>query len=101
MTFSIKVHGKNTPNEIVAACDSDIVGMTVSDPEREIEFTISADFYGNEKLEWGEIRDTISKGKNVNIIGNEIVELAVKEEIIAPSSTLEINGIKHAQIYMF
>ncbi len=100
MVFSIKVHGKNTSNEIVAACDSDLVGTTVSDPEREIEFNISAEFYGNEKLEWKEIKDIISKGKNVNLIGNKIVELAIKEEIINLSNTLEINGIKHAQIYL-
>ncbi len=99
MEFSMLIHEKGTQNEIIAACDSELIGMTISDEEKEIEFTVSPEFYGNEKLKWEDIREKIINGRNVNIIGNEIIDMAVKDGIINPSNTIEINGVKHAQIY--
>ena len=99
MIFTMKIHGKDTPREIIAACDSEIVGKTLKDEKKEIEFNISEYFYGNEKLEWGEIYKHIENGKNVNLVGNSIIELAIKNGLVDPKNVIEIDGIKHAQIY--
>lgn len=99
MTFTAKIHGKDTPKEIIAVCDTDILGKTLVDREREIEFTVSKDFYGSENFEWEEISESISNGRNVNLVGNEVVELAIKNNLVDPKSVIEIEGVKHAQIY--
>lgn len=99
MPFSIKIHGQDTPREIIAACDSEMLGKTLVDKEREIEFTVSREFYGSENFEWEEIADSISNGRNVNLVGNDIVELAIKNGLVDPKSVIEIEGVKHAQIY--
>lgn len=99
MIFTMKIHGKDTPREIIAACDSEIVGKTLKDEKKEIEFNISEYFYGNEKLEWEEICKHIENGKNVNLVGNSIIELAIKNGLVDPKNVIEIDGIKHAQIY--
>lgn len=99
MPFSIKIHSKDTPREIIAACDNEILGKTLVDREREIEFAVSKEFYGSENFEWEEIADSISSGRNVNLVGNEIVELAIKNGLVDPKSVIEIEGVKHAQIY--
>jgi hypothetical protein len=97
--FTMKIHGKDTGREIIAACDSEIVGKTLKDEKNEIEFNVSEYFYGNEKFEWDQISSYISNGKNVNLIGNTIVELAIKNGIVDDKSVVEIDGVKHAQIY--
>ncbi len=99
MAFTAKIHGKDTSREIIAVCDSEILGKTLVDKEREIEFTVSKDFYGSETFEWEEISESIGNGRNVNLIGNEIVGLAIKNKLVDPKSVIEIDGIKHAQIY--
>ena len=99
MSFTAKVHGKETNREVIAACDSKILGKTLVDKEKEIEFTVSREFYGNESFEWDEIAHSIRNSRNVNLIGNEIVELAIKNGLVDPKSVIEIGGIKHAQIY--
>ena len=99
MSFTAKIHGKDSSREIIAACDNEILGKILVDREREIEFKVSEEFYGNEIFEWEEIVDSISNGRNVNLVGNNIVELAIKNGLIDPKSVIEIDGVKHAQIY--
>ena len=99
MAFTAKIHGKDTSREIIALCDSEILGKTLVDKEREIEFTVSKDFYGSENFEWDEIANSISNGRNVNLVGNEIVDLAIKNGLVDSKSVIEIEGVKHAQIY--
>ncbi|EFD92700.1 MAG: Protein of unknown function DUF424 [Candidatus Parvarchaeum acidophilus ARMAN-5] len=100
MAFSMKIHNKGESNEIIAVCDSALLGKTLNDDEKEIEFLVSPDFYGNETLEWDEIKIALIRGSNINIIGNDVVELASKEGIINQNNTIDINGIKHAQVYV-
>ena len=99
MAFTAKIHGKDTSREIIAVCDSEILGKTLVDKEREIEFTVSKDFYGSENFEWDEIANSISNGRNVNLVGNEIIDLAIKNGLVDSKSVIEIEGVKHAQIY--
>ena len=99
MSFTAKIHGKDSSREIIAACDNEILGKILVDREREIEFKVSEEFYGNEIFEWEEIVDSISNGRNVNLVGNNIVELAIKNGLIDPKNVIEIEGVKHAQIY--
>ncbi|MCL4373082.1 DUF424 family protein [Candidatus Parvarchaeota archaeon] len=99
MPFTAKIHGKDTSREIIAACDNEILGKILIDRKKEVEFKVSKEFYGSECFEWEEIADSISNGRNVNLVGNNIVELAIKSGLIDPKSVIEIDGVKHAQIY--
>jgi hypothetical protein len=99
MAFTLKIHGKDTPREIIAACDSEIIGRTLIDKERDIEFKISEGFYGNERLEWEKVASILINGRNVNLVGNEIIKLAIENDLVDPKNVIEIEGVKHAQIY--
>lgn len=99
MIFAMKIHEKDTSNETIAVCDEDLLDTEIYDKERDIEFKISREFYGEEKFEWTDIKDILINGKNINLVGNEIVKMAVESGIVNPSNTIDINGVKHAQVY--
>lgn len=94
----MKIHeGRN--EVVIAVADESLLGMTLHDKKRGIDFTVSKEFYGDELFELDEVIEKIKDSTNANLIGNEIVDAAIKEKIIDKDSFIEIDGIKHAQIY--
>ncbi len=95
----MKVHDAGDDRRIVAVSDSSLVGRVINDENLDIEITVSKEFYGEEQFGGEEVIRAIKDADNVNLMGNEIVELAIKEELLEESSVVSIGGIKHAQLY--
>jgi len=96
--FSVKIH--ESRNEvIIAIADENLIGKTLHDKKRDIDFVVSKEFYGDEFFDLDYAIEKIRNGTNINLIGNEIIEAAIKENLIESGSFIEIDGIKHAQIY--
>lgn len=95
MKIYIKVH--RIENEILlAACDVELLGKKFSQDELEIE--VKKDFYGGEIRDIEELKREIEKATIVNLLGNKVVDFAIKNNFIDKKNVLKIANVKHAQI---
>jgi uncharacterized protein len=83
--------------KVVAICDEDLIGKKFEDEDRCIE--VSERFYKGEKVSEEEAVKFLKAADNINLVGNKIVKLAVDLGIIKSNDVIEIQGVKHAQIY--
>lgn len=92
--FCVKVH-ESLGEVLVAACDRNLLGETLS--EDELEFTVSEGFYGGEVVGLSELPSILSNATIANLVGNKVVEEAIRLGHVDPQNTLTIGGVKHAQ----
>ncbi|MET1159844.1 MAG: DUF424 family protein [Thermoprotei archaeon] len=95
----VKVFERNS-DIVVAVCDRELLGKILIDDEKNINFYVDPTFYGGSLKSIDEALEDIRKATIANLIGNKIVEAAIKEGIILKESVIEISGEKHAQIIM-
>ena len=95
--FSLKVH-RIEGEIIVAVCDIEILGTTISEDDLEVE--ISPRFYGGPNIGWDKALDYIKKASIVNIIGNRIVDKSLEKGLVNEEGVKSIGGIRHAQIIL-
>jgi hypothetical protein len=92
----LKIH-RSPKGEVVAACDRELLGRTLT--HEGVEITISASFYGSTPVTEEEVRSAMRDAANVNIIGKRVVRLAIEMELIAENGCIILGGIPHAQIF--
>ncbi|MFH1125495.1 MAG: DUF424 family protein [Candidatus Altiarchaeota archaeon] len=93
--FYLKFH--DVPGEVlVAVCDKEILGKSFSKGRLQIE--VNERFYKGVIAGEDEVISALNKATIANIVGNMIVEKAIKHSLIAPENIIEIGGVKHAQI---
>ena len=90
--FYIKKHEK-----VIAICDENIVGKKFEEGDRCIE--VSERFYKGKKVSEKEVEGVLRGEDNINLVGNKVVELAVKLGVVNSNDVIEIQGVKHAQVY--
>ena len=93
----LKVHHIPGSGEVVAACDTDLMEVTLM--HGEVEVRISGGFYGTQTATEDEVRGALADADNANIIGKEVVALAVSMGLIAEKDYIMIDGVPHAQIF--
>ena len=93
----LKVHHIPGSGEVVAACDTDLMEVTLM--HGEVEVRISGGFYGTQAATEDEVRGALADADNANIIGKEVVALAVSMGLIAEKDCIMIDGVPHAQIF--
>ncbi|RLG84585.1 MAG: DUF424 domain-containing protein [Thermoprotei archaeon] len=81
---------------IVAVCDSDLLGKTISDDK--ISVYIDPVFYGGRLIDIEEALRLIDRSTIANLFGSKIVTAAMEKGLVHPDSVIEINGVLHAQI---
>lgn len=93
----VRIHFHND-DVILAACDEDILGMTFRGDGMKI--TVSESFYKGEVLGKEAFVERMKSVSVMNLVGNEVVAIAVEEGYVLPDSVVEIGGVKHAQVVM-
>ena len=87
---------------ILAVCDSNLIGKTFEEGEKEIKITENF-FKGEEKTEQ-EVLELFEKGAyedyTFNIVGEESVNLALKSGLIKSEGITKIQGIPIALILL-
>ena len=92
----VKIH--QTDDSIVTAiCDEKLVGKTFSEDGREI--TVSERFYKGDQKSEEEVTELLQNASNLNLIGEDTINLALKLKIITKDSIMLINKIPHAQVF--
>ena len=92
--ISAKIHTHDN-ERILAACDEDILGMTFRDERSKI--TVSERFYGGERISEEIFIERTKSVTIMNLVGNTVVDVAVKAGLVSEDCVMIIGGIKHAQ----
>ena len=91
----VKIHKNQLGQEIIAVCDSDLIGKKFEEGNKQLDLT--TDFYKGEEKTEGEIGDLMRNAYIVNLVGEKAIALAVKENIIAEEHIIKIANIPIAQ----
>lgn len=95
MYVRIHTHGNE---RILAACDEDVLGLTfVGDGAR---ITVSESFYRGESVSPETFIERMKSVTIMNLVGEEVIALAIAEGKVSPDSVMEIGGVRHAQVVL-
>lgn len=95
MYVRIHVHSDDV---ILAACDEDILGMTFRGNGMKI--TVNESFYKGESLGREAFVERMKSASVMNLVGNEVVGIALEEGYVSSANIVEIGDVKHAQVVM-
>lgn len=87
---------KDAKHTLVAVCDTGILGETFREGKLKLE--VKADFYMGVLASIPDALREINSADTANLVGNQIVEAAVREGFVDPSAIVRIGGISHVQI---
>lgn len=91
-----KIHGSGQ-SSVLAVCDKEVLGKTFK--QENIELFVSEFFFGGEQLTEEDFREKLREFGNINIVGNKAVRIALEEELVLEENIIEIQNIKHVQIF--
>ena len=98
--MQIKIH--EAYRKVVALCDSDLIGKTFSEGNKQID--IQPNFFKGDEKSKEEIveilKDLEKEDATFNIVGKESVECALKAKIISKEGIIHINKIPIALVLM-
>ena len=84
---------------IVNICDAENLGKTISEDDYEIE--ISEDYFGGTVIDENQAIELLKKSDTLNLVGNDIVDLAINLELVSIESIKKIEGVSFVLIYKF
>ncbi len=86
-------------SRMVNICDEELLGTTLR--EGKLKVDISADYFSgirvNERTALAQIRET----DIANLVGNRIVERAIREKLAHPKAVRKIGDVSFLMIYKF
>jgi hypothetical protein len=82
---------------IVAVCDEDTLDKSFSCAEKGIKIDVKKAFYGKNKGQKDEILPFMKEATILNLVGNDIIEIALEEGLISKECILVIDKTVHAQ----
>ena len=95
--YSAKVHTVGS-DVLIACCDKEILGARLSGDEFELH--VNERFYGGEEVSEEDLIGMISEATVANLLGDGVIDMAVRRGIIEQSAVREICGVKHAQLFV-
>lgn len=96
----VKIH--NSYRQIVAVCDSDLIGSKFEQGIKQLD--IRESFYNGQEYEEKELIelmiDLSKEDATFNIVGQNSVSCAIKAGIISKQGIMKISGIPYALVLM-
>ncbi|WP_336035660.1 DUF424 domain-containing protein [Halobacterium yunchengense] len=80
---------------LVTVCDPDVLGETFE--HGDVEFTVEESFYDGDHHEREAVRDALARANVANLVGVDVVDLAVEEGYVDEANVLDLDGTVHAQ----
>jgi len=87
---------KDTQHTLVAACDSDLLGETFREGRLKLE--VKPAFYRGIRASIPEALMAIDAADIANLVGETIVQAAVRKRLVDPTAIVHISGVPHVQI---
>ncbi|MBU5689546.1 MAG: DUF424 family protein [Candidatus Aenigmatarchaeota archaeon] len=92
--FWVKVH--RIKDHIVAAvCDEELIDKKLDFDG--IIFHLNRKFYGGEIVDKEKVTKILENCTIGNLVGNNIIDLAIEKKYIDKNNIISINGVPHAQ----
>ena len=91
----VRIHTKGD-ERILAACDEDLLGKTFRGGWAVR--TGSENFYNGEVIGRDALVERMKSVTIMNLVGEEVVSIAIEEGHVSPENVMEIGGVKHAQV---
>lgn len=87
---------KQPERTLVAVCDMGLVGQTFREGKLKLE--VKSDFYKGNESSLAEALREVDAADIANLVGEQIVEAAVREGLVDPTAIARIGGVPHVQI---
>jgi len=98
MKVYLKIHVRNDCETIVC-CDEDLLNQVYTEGKLRIE--ISSQFYGGELVNLEEAIFVLKQASFFNIVGENIIEEAIRNKLLSKEGVRFINGVPMALKMMF
>tara|TARA_B100000745_G_C19795916_1_gene261615 strand:- start:160 stop:462 length:303 start_codon:yes stop_codon:yes gene_type:complete len=86
-------------NQLVNICDISLLNTSINSDK--INLNINKDYFGEKILNETDVIDLIKKSTILFLVGNSIVDLAIKNKLAASTAVKKINKISFLMIYKF
>ena len=87
---------RDTPKGLlVSVCDADILGETFENGD--VSLTVEEDFYGGEEADQETVLESFERATVANLVGTDVVSLAIEHGYVAEGNVLEVGETEHAQ----
>ncbi len=100
--YRAKFHGDEAYGvRVVYISDEDVVGRVERDDDRGIVLSVPEILSEGELVDESGAIDAIREADVVVLYGRRIIEVAVELGFVAEESVLDVNGLRHVQIFKF
>ncbi len=89
----IRVNGET----LVNICEKELLGKSFK--ENGINLVVNSEFYGGEEVYLDYAFTFIEEATAVSLVGNTVVEEAIRRSLVDEDAVLTVEGVKFAQIY--
>jgi hypothetical protein len=93
----VKIH-RHEHDTILAACDEDLIGKVFRGDGARID--VSEIFYKGESLEREAFIERMRSVSIMNLVGEEVVAIAIEQGYATEDSVIEIGGVRHVQVVL-
>jgi hypothetical protein len=93
----VKIH-RDERETILAACDEELVGRTFRSEGARLD--VSEIFYKGESVGREVLVERMKSATIMNLVGEEVVAIAIEQGYATESSVIEIDGIRHLQVVL-
>lgn len=80
---------------LVAVCDADVLGETFE--SGELSLTVEEEFYGGDAADREEVIERLGRADVANLVGTDVVALAIEHGFVEEANVLDIGDTRHAQ----
>jgi hypothetical protein len=93
----VRIH-MSERDAILAACDEELVGRSFRDGNARLD--VSELFYKGESVDRRALAERMRSVSIMNLVGDEVVAVAIEEGYVSESDVIEIDGVKHVQVVL-
>ncbi len=95
----LKLH-KTEKGTILAACDAELIGKTLTDNGIELDLKKYADFYAGERTDENGIKKALDGNfDSINFVGKKVTSIVVKSGMVDQNDVMYIKNTPYIQIY--
>ncbi len=81
---------------LIAICDEELLGVKLR--EGEISLYVDPAFYGDQLVPLSVALAEARQATMLNLVGEKIVNAAIREGLVHPAAVLRVQGVPHAQV---
>jgi hypothetical protein len=82
---------------ILAACDADVAGKCLADGEMRLD--TAGEFFDGEEVTEAEFRGMLAQATSANLVGKNVVRIAVEEGCVHPDACIDVCGVPFAMFF--